>query len=232
MRNVFARGALAGALAGLVTGVVSFVLVEPTINRAVALESDAAGPVSRHVQQVYGLTSGTVLAGVALGLLFALAFRLLPSKRSAWDKAVGLGLGGFTALFAVPQLRFPANPPGVGDAATIVDRTSGYVYATALGVAVVCAAYFFLRQLAARGYPAYVRQPVVLLGSVLTVGLGYRLLDSAPVTYRVPPDLLWDFRLQSLAIQLLLITLLTVAFGVLSERSAHRPELPPVKQRV
>ena len=227
MRNVFARGAVAGALAGLVTGITSYLLVEPTISRAIALEGDGPGPVSRHVQQVFGLTSGMVLGGVALGLLFALAFRVLPSVRPAWDKAVGTGLGGFAALFLVPQLRYPSNPPGVGDATTIVTRTSGYVYAMALGVAVVCAACFALRQLAARGWPTPHRQPAVLLGAVLLVGLGYRLLPSAAVQYRVPPDLLWDFRLQSLGIQLLLVTLLTIGFGLLSERAA-RPASAPV----
>ena len=227
MRSVFARGATAGALAGLLTGLVSYVLVEPTISRAIALEGDGLGPVSRHVQKAFGLTSGTVLAGVALGLLFALAFRVLPSARPAWDKAVGLGLGAFAALFLIPQLRYPSNPPGVGDASTIVTRTSGYVYATALGVAVVCAAYFALRRLTARGWPSCFRQPAVLLGSVLVVGLGYRLLPSAPVTYRVPPDLLWEFRLQSLGIQLLLVTLLTIGFGMLSERSAHAAAVEP-----
>ena len=226
MRNVFARGAVAGALAGLVTGIVSFVFVEPTISRAIALEGAAPGPVSRGVQRAFGLTSGTILAGVALGLLFALAFRVLPSVKPAWDRAVGLGLGGFAAVFLIPQLRYPANPPGVGDAATIVQRTSGYVYATALGVAVLCLAYFALRRLAARGMPAYLRQPLVLLGSVITVGIGYRLLPSVAVDYRVPANLLAEFRLQSLGIQLLLMTGLTIAFGVLSERSAGVAPVP------
>ena len=221
MRNVFTRGAAAGALAGLLTGPVSFFLVEPTLSRAIALEGDGPGPVSRHVQRVFGLTSGMILGGVALGLLFALAFRVLPSVRPAWDRAVGLGLGGFAAMFLVPQLRYPSNPPGVGDAATIVTRTSGYVYAMALGVAVVCAAYFALRQLAARGWPPQHRQPAVLLGAVLLVGLGYRLLPSAAVQYRLPADLLWEFRLQSLGIQLLLVTLLTIGFGLLSGRVAR-----------
>lgn len=220
MRNVFARGAVAGALAGLLTGVVSYVFVEPTVSRAIVLEGDGPGPVSRHVQKVFGLTSGMILGGVALGLLFALAFRVLPSVRPAWDKAVGLGLGGFAALFLIPQLRYPANPPGVGDASTIVVRTSGYVYAMALGVAVVCAAYFALRRLTARGWPPCYRQPAVLLGSVLVVGIGYRLLPTPQVDYHLPANLLSEFRVQSLGIQLLLMTLLTIGFGLLSERTA------------
>ncbi len=232
MRNVFARGAAAGALAGLVSGVVSYLLVEPTVDRAIALEGAGDGPVSRHVQKVYGLTSGAVLGGIALGLLFALAFRVLPSKRSAWDKSVGLGVGGFAALILIPQLRYPSNPPGVGDSSTIAERTSGYLFAVALGVAVVCAAYYALRRLAARGVPPNVRQPAVLGASVLVIGLGYLALPSVAVTYDLPANLLWQYRVQSLGIQLLLLTGLTVTFGVFAERVTRTPSAPDSPARL
>lgn len=222
MRSLLARGALSGALAGLLTSVAAYFLLEPVLDAAIALEGGGGGPVSRETQKLLGLPSGFVFVGVSLGLMFAIAYNLLPSRADAWRRSVGLALGGFLALAAIPQLRYPASPPGVGDPETIVGRTSSYLLAVVLGVAVVSSAYAALRALDRRGVRPSLRQPGVVLGSAAVVAVGYALLPSSGDVVNAPASLVWDFRAGSLGLLALLWTLLGSVFGLLTERAEAR----------
>lgn len=228
MRSPVAQGALAGALAGLTTSVAALFLLEPVLDRAIALEGPVeAGPVSRTVQTYVGMPAGFVLTGVALGLLFGLAYRVLPSRADAWRRATGLALGAFVALSLIPQLRYPANPPGVGDPDTITSRTSGYLLCLALGVVVVSGAYAALRALDRAGVAPPVRQTTVVAGALVLVGVGYALLPASGGAVEVPATLLWDFRLRSLGLQGLLYGTLGAVFGLLSARTASDTATEP-----
>ena len=221
-RSPVARGALAGAGAGLVTSVAALFLLEPVLDAAVALEGGGAGPVSRWTQTYVGMPAGFVLTGAALGLLFGLAYRVLPSRAEPWRRSLSLALGAFLALALVPQLRYPANPPGVGNPATIGLRTSSFLLAVALGVSVVAAAYGGLRALDRAGVPAAVRQLTVPAAAVLLVGVGYALLPGSGDAVDAPATLVWDFRLRSLGLQALLYALLGAGFGLLSLRAQRQ----------
>lgn len=227
MRTVLVRGALAGALAGLLTSVAAYFLLEPVLDAAIALEGAGDGPVSRETQKVLGMPTGFVFVGVALGLLFALAYAFVPSQESAWRRSLGLALGGFLALAAVPQLRYPGNPPGVGDPETLTGRTSSYLLAVALGVAVVSAAYAALRALDARGVRPSFRQPAVMAGALVAVAIGYARLPSSGDPVDVPAALVWDFRIRSLGALVLLWALLGALFGLLAERAERRAVATP-----
>ena len=227
MRSLLARGATAGAAAGLAASVWSVVLVEPVLQRAIDLEGGGDGPVSRPLQRLVGLPVGTVLVAVALGLLFALAYRALPSRLAPWPRSLGLALGAFLALVLVPQLVYPSNPPGVGSPDTIGQRTGSYLVAVLLGVVAVVSAYAATRDLARRGVSAPARHTAVALGAVLTVGVGYTLLPPFPDPVDAPASLVWQFRVLSLGAQAVLYAVLGAVFGVLSER-AEQPSSPPV----
>jgi Probable cobalt transporter subunit (CbtA) len=227
MGALLGRGAFAGAVAGLLTSVVAFFLLEPVLDRAIALEGgDGHGPVSREVQKLFGLPVGFALVGLSLGLLFAVAYRVLPSRADDWHRSTGLALGAFLALAAVPQLRYPANPPGVGDPETITTRTSSYLLAVALGVVVVAGAYAALRALDRRGVTAPVRQSLVVAGSLVVVAVGYALLPDSGDAVEVPATLVWDFRIRSLGVLALLYASLGAAFGLLSTRASRVPQAP------
>jgi hypothetical protein len=218
MRNVFVRGALSGAAAGLLTSVAAYFFVEPVLNAAIALEgpADEAAPVSRQTQTLLGMPAGFVLAGIALGLLFAVAYRVLPSTAPPWRRSVGLAAGGFAALALIPALRYPANPPGVGDPETIAGRTSGYLLAVALGVVVVAGAYAALRALAARGVTPAVRQSAVTAAALLVTAVGFALLPDIVDPVNAPAALVYDFRVRSLGLLALLYATLGAAFGALT----------------
>ena len=222
MRSPIARGALAGAASGLATSVVALFLLEPVLDAAIALEGGGEGPVSRTTQKYLGMPAGFVLTGTALGLLFGLAYRVLPSQAEPWRRSLGLALGAFLALALVPQLRYPANPPGVGDPDTITTRTSAYLLALVLGVAVVVGGYTALRALQRSGVAPAARQSAVVVGALLVVAVGYALLPGSGDPVDVPAALLWDFRLRSLGLQALLYALLGAGFGLLTLRAGEQ----------
>ncbi len=216
MRSPIARGALSGAAAGLAASAVALFLLEPVLDAAIALEGGGEGPVSRSAQKYAGMPVGFSLTGAALGLLFGLAYRVLPTRSEPWQRSLGLALGAFLALVLVPQLRYPANPPGVGDPDTITTRTSSYLLALALGVVVVSVSYASLRALKRSGVAPAARQIAVAAGAVAAVAVGYALLPGSGDPVDVPATLLWDFRLRSLAVQALLYALLGAGFGLLT----------------
>ena len=221
MRNVFVRGAVSGAAAGLLTSAAGYFFLEPTLSAAIALEgpSDGEGPVSRQTQKLLGMPLGFVFAGLALGLLFAVAYRVLPSRADAWQRSLGLAAGGFAALALIPQLRYPANPPGVGDPETIAGRTSGYLLAVMLGVVVVSGSYAALRALRVRGVSAPVRQSAVAGLAVLAVAVGFALLPDNTDPVGAPAALVWEFRIRSIGLLALLYASLGAFFALLTLRS-------------
>ncbi len=221
MRNVFGRGAVSGAAAGLLTSVAAYFFLEPTLTAAIALEgpSDGEGPVSRETQKLLGMPLGFVFAGLALGLLFAVAYRVLPSRAEPWQRSLGLAAGGFAALALIPQLRYPANPPGVGDPETIAGRTSGYLLAVALGVIVISGSYAGLRALRARGVSAPVRQSAVTVLAVLAVAVGFALLPDNTDPVGAPAALVSEFRIRSIGLLVLLYAALGAIFAALTLRA-------------
>lgn len=227
MRNVFVRGAVSGAAAGLVTSVAAYFFLEPTLSAAIALEgpADGSAPVSRETQKLLGLPLGFVFAGLALGLLFAVAYRVLPSAAPVWQRSLGLAAGAFAALALVPHLRYPANPPGVGDPETIAGRTSGYLLAVGLGVLVISASYAVARALAARGVSPAVRQSAVTAGAVLALAVGYALLPDNADPVNAPASLVWEFRIRSLGLLVMLYAVLGAVFGALTTRR-QRTDVP------
>ena len=225
-RTHLLRGALAGAIAGLVTAAFHLLLTERVLDRAIALEGAGDGPVSRDTQKYLGGPAGQVLFGIALGLLFAVAYRFLSSDATAWRKAVGLAFGAFLVVALIPQLRYPANPPGVGDPDTIESRTSAYLLMYALGLVVVPGAYAALRALARRGVAEPLRQVGVVAAAVAVIALAYAVAPDAADAGSTPADIVWAFRIRALGGLLLFFAVLGAAFGLLTERSERSAAAP------
>jgi uncharacterized membrane protein YidH (DUF202 family) len=234
LKRTLLRGLLAGATAGLLTGLVALLFAEPTLDAAIALEQPGADELFTRGEQKAGLVLGLVLVGLALGALFALAYRVLPHDLRArpWTRSLALAAGGFTAIYLVPFLRYPANPPGIGDESTLDARTSAYLLCIALGVVVVTGGFAASRALARRGLPSWQRQPVVAVVAVGAVALAYALMPSAVALTEVPADLVWDFRLRSLGLQVLFYATLGAVFGALAERATSVAAPDPVEARV
>ncbi len=213
-RSFLVRGLLAGLLAGLATFFVAQLVGEPSVERAVALEEasapssaasdshshDESAVVSRHNQRTWGLLTGSLAIGVALGGLVALVAagtlgrigRLLPGQSTALISVVG-----FVSAVLVPFLKYPANPPAVGSGETIGDRTALYFgFLLVSLVAAVLATYAACR----------LRERIGTYGCVVAGVVAYLLVVIAAVLVfppvnevgDFPADALWSFRLSSL----------------------------------
>lgn len=227
--RLLGRGAVAGAIAGLLSAVVSLLLGEPSVRRAVELEEAAAhaagqaehAEVFSRTTQQGALFLVSMLTGLALGILFALVYALWQQRdpdADSWRRAILLSVAGLVAIALIPFLRYPANPPAVGDPATVDARTTAYLASILIGVVAVTAAVQLHRQLADRGVRPPLRQ-LAALGVVL-VGLAATwLLPGSTDVSEAPADLIWNFRLASIAALIVLWLGLGAVFGLLGERA-------------
>lgn len=229
------RGLVAGLLAGLCAGLLALVIGEPPVEAAIQLEEAAAhqrqpamqqpGPpefeVTRPAQRA-GLVVGTALVGLAVGALFGVASAWAAGRieGTPWQRSLKLGATAVGVLVLLPALKYPPNPPAVGDPATIGQRTALYLSLGLVGLLLALAAWAAARQLAASPLPAPIRQTLVGAGVVVAATL---LLVALPSTggeeVNVPANLLWSFRLASIATQATLYGGTALVFGLLVARA-------------
>jgi hypothetical protein len=227
-----------GMLAGLIASLLAFgfakVYGEPQVERAIAFEehiSHAAGPaeehehaheiVSREVQSTVGLLTGVVVYGTALGGLFALAFAFVSGRlvrMTPRATAVLLAGAGFLALYIVPYLKYPANPPSVGLPETIGYRTQLYFAMIVFSLTAMAIAIGAGRQLFAKlgAWNASLAGAATYVGLVALAAYVLPPINEVPAAF--PADLLWHFRIAAFGTQAILWTALALVFGALIER--------------
>jgi predicted cobalt transporter CbtA len=249
--SVLRRGVLAGASAGLAAAVVIWLVVEPVIRRALAIEGlrslhggrsapaalGAHGgdePLVSRAAQVVGGAVTAVLVGVAVGVVFAVVFARMRERLPGggdFGRSMVLASIGFAAVSLLPALKIPANPPAVGASGTVGQRTMLYAVVLLLGVAICLLVPVLDQRLAASGTLPSTRWAVDVVATVALVVLVLVLVPGSPdsVPADVPAALLWDFRLASLAQLATMWLTLGLVFGLLLERiPAPERALDPV----
>ncbi len=230
MRTLLVRGMLSGLVAGLLALVFAHIFGEPSVVSAIDFESAAqaaAGEapepasVSRAVQSTIGLATAVLVYAVAFGGLFSLAFAVAYGRigrLSARATAAVLGLGGYLVVFVVPFLKYPANPPAVGNHDTIGQRTGFYLAMVVASVLLAVAATYLARRLTSR-MGAWNAALTAGAAFVVTVVLVQSLLPTFDeVTDGFPATVLWDFRVASLGTQLIMWATIGLVFGALVAR--------------
>lgn len=231
VRALLVRGMLAGLAAGVAALLVAYFLGESRVDAAIALEEHAAGGhhdhggeeelVSRAMQATGGLATGVLVFGVAIGGIAAIAFCVALGRIGRFGPratAAFVALGGLIAVYVVPFLKYPANPPAVGDGDTIGKRTALFFLLVLLSVLLAVGAVLLGRRLAPRlgNWNATVAAGAAFL---LAVTLAYVFLPSYnEVGPDFPGQLLWQFRLATLAMQAVLWAVFGLVFGALAER--------------
>lgn len=228
VRALLIRGMLAGLVAGVLALGVAYFLGESQVDAAIALEAthhhDHGGGeelVGRTMQATGGLATGILVFGVAVGGIAALAFCYAFGRIGAFGpRATAAFVAGAALLtvYVVPFLKYPANPPAVGDPGTIGQRTALFFLMVVLSVLLAAAAVVLGKRLAPRlgNWNASI---AAFACFVLLVGLAYAFLPSFnEVGKDFPATLLWQFRLSTLAIQATLWTGFGLGFGYLAER--------------
>jgi predicted cobalt transporter CbtA len=226
MGTCIRRGLVAGLVAGVAAGLWFFVLGEPQIERALTFEAVPPDPssvevFSRTVQRA-GLSGATALYGMALGGVFGFLYPILAPRfrsGSSSQRSLRLALAGYAAIWFVPFLKYPTNPPGVGDPNTINQRTWLYVAMLGVSIAAAVGAWMALRALAERGVGRHRRQLAVGVAYLAVIGAAYGLLPPNTDPILIPANILWSTRVVSAAGQALLWTLLGAVFGLLTLRA-------------
>jgi predicted cobalt transporter CbtA len=214
LRNLLICGLIAGVCAGAIAAGFATVTGEPAIDRAIAYEGAHAGPVSREVQKSAGLLTATVVYGLSLGGLFAIAFAVAygrVGRATPRATAYGLAAAAFVVVFLVPFLKYPASPPGATDPETIGTRTLAYATMVAISLLAATAA---LRLRRSRGNLAAAVLFVVVVGAA---GLALPAFHEVPAEF--PASTLWSFRAASIGTQAVIWLTIGLMFGPLAQRT-------------
>ena len=200
---------VSGALAGLVHGTVNFTIVEPYLDQAIGIENQslfASGEAEDNLEfwaeyESYRIwqKSGQVLAGVILGtamgslfgIVYALSRNSLPGKNDV-AKAVVLSGIMWVTLYLIPFLKYPANPPTVGDADTVVLRT--ILYLSFIAISGIGAFAFYKLSTKFQNNKKYLG----LFGYVGFIVIVFFIMPENPDEITAPMNLVNEFRLVSI----------------------------------
>jgi len=134
----------AGVDAGVIHGAVNLVIVEPYLDEAIGIENQAlfaSGEAEdtpqfwveynsyRDWQKSGQLLAGGILGmsiGALFGIVFAYSRNSLPKGHTV-KKTFVLAAIMWVTIFLIPFLKYPANPPTVGDTDTVVLRAILYL---------------------------------------------------------------------------------------------------------
>jgi predicted cobalt transporter CbtA len=245
VRTLLIRGMLIGILAGLLVFGFSKMFGEPSVDRAIAFETAmdeakaAAHPgmaepepelVSRGVQASYGLLTGVVVYCAAFGGLFALVFAFVHGRvgtLGARATSALLAGGGFVAVYVVPSLKYPANPPSVGEPETIGQRTALFFAMMVISIAAMVGAVMIRRRLAPGlgAWSSSLAAAGCYVAIIVLADIGLPTINEVPDGF--PATVLWDFRMASLGMQAIMWATIGLLFGWLTERgfAVRRPRI-------
>ena len=228
------RGMMAGVIAGLLAFGFARVFGEPPVNSAIAFEQhmdkmkgEMPEPelVSRATQAGLGLFVGVVVYGAAVGGLFSLVFAYLHGRAGRLRPralAVILAFAAFIVLVLVPDLKYPPNPPSVGDPDTIGSRTALFFAMLAISLAALVLAISLARSLI-RQYGPWNATLIGAAAYVVIIAIAqYALPEVNEVPEHFSAVVLWNFRVASLGLHLVLWTAIGLVFGFLAEQAFAR----------
>jgi predicted cobalt transporter CbtA len=245
-RDFLIRGLFAGLFAGLVAFGVAYVVGEPSVNAAIAIEESAAvdhdhaaddstaadgsgtTEVPRSLQSTAGLLTATMVAGVTLGGLVGVLSALALGRFGGLGvRGVSLSVSaiGFVSVSLMPFVAYPPNPPAVGHAGTIGTRSALFFILLAISLIAAVTAVLVGRRLAVR-WGAWYATLAAIAGYLLVTVTAIALLpSSSEVPADFPATVLYEFRAASLLTQLTLWASLGLALAELLYRLQDRSDL-------
>ena len=221
LRNILPIALIMGALAGLVAGGYLNVVNVPVMEWSISLEEAAAAAsgdvaergivISLGVQRI-GMVAGLVILGVLFGAIFTGLFHLIRRATPGWNMwAWGMlaGILGFWAISLLVQIRYPLNPPGVGEESSLLARQAFqflFVVISLISVSGVCIGLKFINESDSKGiqrFTSYLAVTVVYLATVVVAAFAFPS-NPDPTPDWMPPELVILFRTFSLSGHLLL----------------------------
>ena len=198
---------VSGFTAGIIHGAVNLVIVEPYLDQAISIENQNlfATGLAEDTPQFWAeyssyrdwQKSGQILAGgilgMSIGALFGIVFaysrNALPKGHTIKKTFVLAAIMWFT-IFLIPFLKYPANPPTVGEAETVVLRS--ILYLTFIAISGFSAVGFFklYKKLENKKYLAFV-------GYAVFITAVFFIMPPSPDEITAPMDLVNGFRAMS-----------------------------------
>jgi predicted cobalt transporter CbtA len=200
-----------GVIAGIVLGLINQAVVEPFIDKAISIETqrhvargesiDTAQQSQYRVWQKGGEVVAAAMYGVSLSALFGIVFvysrRSLPGFTNT-KKALFLAAIMFFVIFLIPTLKYPANPPAVGNPSTIYYREMLYVGFIAVSGFSALALALSYKKL--KTYLSEKKTTVMLIVSliyaIIMIG-AYLTFPPNPDKVTIPMNLIISFRIAS-----------------------------------
>jgi predicted cobalt transporter CbtA len=235
---------LSGIIAGIVLAIVNQAVVTPYIERAVGIENQkaiargevidpAAMAAYRLWQKEGSVVAGAILGlayGALLGAVFAYARSSLPGRNNMRKALLLAGIMWFT-LYLVVALKYPANPPAVGNPDTIYLRESLYVIFMAIsGFSALGLSYLHRILAKKKNLQTRKKVPLLLIPILLYVAImaiAFFALPNNPDAITIPPsstttvpmDLIISFRVVTAITMSMFWGLLGILLGVLWDRT-------------
>jgi predicted cobalt transporter CbtA len=196
---------LAGAIAGTILGTINQVAVEPYIEQAIELEmqntaqsgqviNPAEFAAYRFWQKGGEIIAGTIL-GLSIGSLYGIVFAYIRGSISGnnMKKALIVASIMWFVLFLMPALKYPPNPPAVGNPETIYYRQSLYVAFLAIsGFSALGLAFLY------RKMPSSNTKKAIIPSAYAAIMAGaYLAMPANPDPINAPIDLVIGFRITS-----------------------------------
>jgi hypothetical protein len=235
MKNVLPVALIMGVLSGLLVGGFFNVVNVPVMEWAISLEGAAAEAeaaaaggaaeeeggiaVSLGLQRI-GMVAGLVVVGVLAGAIFTGLYHLVRRATPGWNIwawATIAGLLGFWAFSLFTQIKYPLNPPGIGEEGSLLSRQFFqllFVVISLVSVVGVLLAVKLVNESSTQSFQRFIRYAAVgIVYAAVTLVLAYALPGNPDATPEwVPEALVIMFRTFTLAGHFLLW--MTIAWGV------------------
>ncbi|WP_426232023.1 CbtA family protein [Pararhizobium sp. DWP3-4] len=230
---------IAGMLSGFLISLAAFgyarLFAEPTIELSISMEQDADAhgthpheeTISRNVQRNAGLFTGIASFSVALGGLLAILVAFTHGRIGVGTRASVwlVTAASYASVVVLPQLKYPASPPGVGAAETIGSRTELFFIAVLVSIASVILSIWVTLQLGR--YLSFSKS--ALVGTVVFIGLASLAHLALPTVDEVPDafprELLQEFRLHAWILQVIIWGGLGVVFAEMAKYLVDNSDL-------
>jgi hypothetical protein len=228
---------VAAFVATLLAGAFHLTVSERFVDRAIRLEEqaeaehlEAEGTALEHHEPVFsrrtqkaGLLVGLFVYGLGAGAIVAGVYTLWGQRIPGHSARTRILLFGGIAVFSavlIPFLKYPSNPPSVGDPGTLTQRQLLYIGCLLLSIAgtwIAARVFMRLRRRASTGVAAVGSAAVLALWLVAL----FLVLPDRTDPVHTPETLLLQFRASSLAGQLIYWATFVMCFAETVQRSGE-----------
>ncbi len=218
---------LAGVISGLAYGTMNLLVVEPFIDQAIEIEIqnqiNEGDQVDMQEITQYRIwqKGGQLVAGAILGISFASLYAIvygysrksLPGSSDA-RKSLFLASIVWLTIFMIPFIKYPGNPPVVGDPETIYYREALYIAFIAVSGLGALGFAFLYRKLSSIRAKKFIIP--ALYAAYITAF--YFAMPSNPDAITIPMELVTNFRIMTVITAAIFWAVLGITFGILWDK--------------